>query len=259
MASRARKLLQRILHLKEPFTGSSRTSRREVRLQWRSLQDVPECPASARTISSWGVSYRIMSPAVQSLLRNENWLVWEHLHAQWGQDFWTMVWCQEGQQRSCFSPRKCQRPTEILQEVQGLDSRRLVQSYFLWWSSLLTVWDIWKIDCSEKKRWTLPWVLCCANSEASWDHPCVGLLFNQGSGLSHNSNSKTRPWIKNDIKTSCKSDFFQRSMSNFVHFPAWWSTMSRSKNDREVARRSLHWNFGSVAKLYIYIYIFFCQ
>ena len=98
---------------------------------------------------------------------------------------------------------KHQGQTEILQEVQGLDSRRLVQSYFLWWSSLPTVWDIWKIDCSEKKRWTLPWVLCCANSEASQDHPCVGLLFNQGSGLSHISAPKpamNKEWYQNVLQ-----------------------------------------------------------
>jgi len=47
---------------------------------------------------------------------------------------------------------KRQGQTEILQEVQGLDSRRIVQSYFLWWSSLQTFWDIWKINF-----WSLHW------------------------------------------------------------------------------------------------------
>jgi len=45
--------------------------------------------------------------------------------------------------------------TDILQEVQELDSRRLVQSYCM--MKLLhpmTVWNIWKIDCPEKRRWT---------------------------------------------------------------------------------------------------------
>jgi len=75
---------------------------------------------------------------------------------------------------------------------------RLLQSYFLWWSHLPTVWDIWKIDCLDKKRWTLPWFLCRANSEASWDHPCVGLIFIQGSRLSHNSAQKLcHKWFQN--------------------------------------------------------------
>lgn len=32
-----------------------------------------------------------------------------------------------------------------------------------------------------------------------------------------------------------------------VHLPAWRSTMSQGKSDNEVARRSLHWNVGSLA------------
>lgn len=54
--------------LKEPLTGSSRRLRREIQLQLRRLQDVPECPAIVRTVSSWGVSYESSHLLVQSLL-----------------------------------------------------------------------------------------------------------------------------------------------------------------------------------------------
>ena len=44
----------------------------------------------------------------------------------------TTAWCQDGQQRShCSLQEKHQGQTEILQEVQGLGSRRLVQCYFI--------------------------------------------------------------------------------------------------------------------------------
>ncbi|KTF92831.1 hypothetical protein cypCar_00019992 [Cyprinus carpio] len=43
---------------------------------------------------------------------------------------WTTAWCQEGQQEATYLQEKHQGQTEILQEVQGLDSRKLVQSYF---------------------------------------------------------------------------------------------------------------------------------
>ena len=98
MASHGRKLLLRILDLKEPFTGSSRASRREVKLWWR-FQDVQECPASC-----WGDGYGVVSPPVQSCLNIGSRWVRVHLHAQWGEDFWTTVLCC--QQRSHFSPRK---------------------------------------------------------------------------------------------------------------------------------------------------------
>jgi len=37
----------------------------EVQLHWRRLHDVPECPESGRTVSSWGVSYGNVSPPVE--------------------------------------------------------------------------------------------------------------------------------------------------------------------------------------------------
>jgi len=88
MASHTRKLLQRILHLKQPFTRSSRISRRKAQLQWRRLQDIPVCPASAKTIER--VGYEIVSPLVEILL-NIGRRVWAHLHTQWAENFWTMA------------------------------------------------------------------------------------------------------------------------------------------------------------------------
>lgn len=53
---------------------------------------------------------------------------------------------------------------------------------------------------------------------------------------------KTLPWIKNDIKTLSKSNSSHRSRSTlcigFVHFSAWWSTMSQGKSDHEVVHRT---------------------
>lgn len=54
------------------------------------------------------------APPVQSLLKNGSRQVWGHLHAQRGEDFWRMVWCQEGQQWSHFSPGKYQGQCDIL-------------------------------------------------------------------------------------------------------------------------------------------------
>jgi len=87
--------------------------------------NVPECPASTRTIS-W------MSPPVQSLFNISS------SGFEWDQDL------LEKDSKEA-TPRKTPR-TEFLQEV---DCRRLVQSYFLWLSLLLTVWDIWEINWKQ--------------------------------------------------------------------------------------------------------------
>jgi len=66
--------------------------------------------------------------------------------------FWPMAWCQEGQQKRHFFLRITSRKkAEILQEVPGLDCKRLEQSYFPD-KATLTVWDTWKIDYLKKKR-----------------------------------------------------------------------------------------------------------
>jgi len=99
MASHVRKWLQRILHLKEPFTRSSRASRIEGSLQRRRLLDIPECPASARAFSSWGISSGIMWWLVQKCSK----LAAGGVMPQQGPDFWTTTWCQEGQKITHFS------------------------------------------------------------------------------------------------------------------------------------------------------------
>ena len=52
------------------------------------------------------IQLRDQGTTIQSLLRNGSRQVWVHLHVQWGKDFWRMAWCQEGHQRSHFSPGK---------------------------------------------------------------------------------------------------------------------------------------------------------
>jgi len=59
MASHARKLLQRILYLKEPFTGPSIIQELRFKCSERRLQNVSECPAKVG-------GYEIISPPVQS-------------------------------------------------------------------------------------------------------------------------------------------------------------------------------------------------
>jgi hypothetical protein len=122
-------------------------------------------------------------------LRNGSRQVWVHLHAQWSEDFW----CQEGQQRNHFSPGKNIRERLIFwksymdwtaEDWTAEDwTAEDWGSHFPWWIPFPNVWGK---ACLEKTRWALPSVLCHANSKASWDHSCVGLLLSQGCGLTHN-------------------------------------------------------------------------
>lgn len=89
---------------------------------------------------------------------------------------------KKGSKEATSPQEKHHGQTDILQKVQGLDCWGLQQSHFLF----PIVWGIWKNDCLEKKKWALPSVLYHANSKASWDPSCVGLLLIQGSGLPHN-------------------------------------------------------------------------
>jgi len=94
-------------------------SRIEVQMQWKKASECLRVSSKC---------WRIISPPVQSysLLAVGG---WEFICSSL--DFWTNIECQEGQQRSHFSPRKHQGQTEIT--VQELDSRRLVKMKFLWW------------------------------------------------------------------------------------------------------------------------------
>ena len=90
----------------------------------------------------------LRSPPVQSLLNIGSRWVWVCTHSE-AKTFGQRPGVKKGSKEATSLQEKHQGKTEIQQEAQGLDSRRLVQSYFLWWSPLLTVWDIWKIDCPK--------------------------------------------------------------------------------------------------------------
>ena len=144
-----------------------------------------------------GVSYGMVSPPVQSSILAAGGCECICTHSE-GENVWTTAWCQEGQQKSHFSPRKTSRTD---------------------WNSA------GRTRIGQQKTW----VLCRANSGASWDHLCVRLLLIQGSGLTHDSVQKRATKNPGAI---------------------WWRYIFQHDGAHlnEQARRPLHWNFGSVAR-----------
>lgn len=168
--------------------------------------------SKCQDFSSWGIGYRMMPHPVQSLLKNGNRWVWEHLP-----------------QRSHFSARQTSR-TGWSSADQGLDSRRLAQCFFFWWRCLGHL-EHWL--CGEEK-----------GSPAScqqWNIHVWSCFSTKGVG-SVIILPKTLPWIKNGVNMSCESSFFQQSTSHLVVIHAFCQHV---KSDKEVAWRSWHWKFGS--------------
>lgn len=148
MASHARKLLQRILHLSS-------------RCPWVSSKCQDRVLPSAEP--------------VQKLLNIYS--KWVQVHSEL-KIFWTTAWCQEGKpllfKKNIKDRLKCCR---MCKDWTAEDWCKVILSdeapfWLFGTSGKCSVWR-WKGERLES-------VLCRANSEASWDHPCVGLLFIQG-------------------------------------------------------------------------------
>lgn len=114
--------------------------------------------------------------------------MWEHLHAQWGEDFWRMAWCQEGQQRSHFS----------LGKTSGTDwySAKGTGIALLKTEVVSVVWGIRK-KLVRRRKGEHYHVSC----QQSWDHSCVGLLLSQGSigslTILPKNTAMNKEWYKN--------------------------------------------------------------
>lgn len=129
-----------------------------------------------RAVSSWGVSFRIVSPIVQSLLNK-----WQQLGK-------SASACTARRRLfgQCLGIKKGSKKATLQKYI--MQKKAFCRKYRDWTAEdgsklfslitpLPTVWDIWNISCPDKKRWT---------------------------------------WIKNGVKTPSKSNLSQRSRPNLV-------------------------------------------
>lgn len=121
--------------------------------------------------------------------------------------------------------------TEILQEVQGLDSKRLTQNYFLWWGHLLTILNIWKIICRK---------ICECYHESCFmqtvKHPeKIHVSFHPIEWAQPQFCPKTLIWTKNGTKMSCKRNFsrWSQCVQNLVMICAFSSKMKHHNTRQE--------------------------
>lgn len=98
----------------------------------------------------------------------------------------------QGQPRNHFSPSK----TFGADWNSAGNTKKLTAQ--LWYkvkmkpNAVPNVWEIWKMDCPQRKRWTLPWALNCANILRL---TMFGFSFHLGLRMHLQFYPKTLQWI----------------------------------------------------------------